>query len=540
MEEKRMKMKKLLSSGMSLLLATALLAGCGGAPQTSAVTESAQGSEAVSEAQTQEASSEAAESASDEIVTLKWYMSINPVAADTDKVMEKINEYTKEKIGVEIDYTVIANPDYKEKMPTLINSGDYFDICFTANWTTNYTQFAGRGAFMDIKELLPQYAKETWEFIPQELWTAASIDGAIYGVPSYKEMGWQSGFFVNSDMAEEYGIDLSAVKTLEDYTEVLKTVKEKSEAAGQDVIGVSGMTFNLTVPYESLTGTPTLPGASPVSEFGNFEGEEEVFNQYASQDYMDYCNLVRDWYNNGYLSADPVNYDSDTANRDNDFANGKLFSYVISYAPGAAESEEAKTGHGVTFVPLMNPLFETRNAMGGLLAISSASKYPEKALEFINLLNTDEYVGTLIRHGIEGEHHTAVGDTQVDRTMGGTLDPADNGYDYTYGWQFGTPFNQKWDISYPDNIEEMFTEYNESAITAAHNGFTFDTTPVEAEIAALTSTVEEYAKALESGMVDPAENVPKFLQALEDNGVQILMDEIQTQLDAWGSGAAAE
>ena len=173
-----MKMKKLLSSGMSLLLATALLAGCGGAPQTSAVTESAQGSEAASAAQTQEASSEAAESASDEIVTLKWYMSINPVAADTDKVMEKINEYTKEKIGVEIDYTVIANPDYKEKMPTLINSGDYFDICFTANWTTNYTQFAGRGAFMDIKELLPQYAKETWEFIPQELWTAASIDGA--------------------------------------------------------------------------------------------------------------------------------------------------------------------------------------------------------------------------------------------------------------------------------------------------------------------------------------------------------------------------
>ena len=187
----------------------------------------------------------------------------------------------------------------------------------------------------------------------------------------------------------------------------------------------------------------------------------------------------------------------------------------------------------------MDPLFETRNAMGGLLAISSASEYPEKALEFINLLNTDEYVGTLIRHGIEGVHYTAVGDTQVDRTMGGTLDPADNGYDYTYGWQFGTPFNQKWDISYPDNIEELFTEYNESAVSGPHNGFTFDTTPVEAEIAALTSTVEEYAKALENGMVDPAENVPKFLQALEDNGVQVLMDEIQTQLDAW-SGSSAE
>lgn len=532
-----MKMKKLLSTGLAMVLAAAMLAGCSSSSQTTSTADTGDAAATTAAATAEESSAAQQETGSDEVVTLKWYMSINPVAADTDKVIEKLNEYTREKIGVEIDYTVIANPDYKEKMPTLINSGDYFDICFTANWTTNYTQFAGRGAFMDITELLPQYAKETYDFIPEEMWTAASIDGKIYGVPSYKEMGWQSGFFVNIDMAEEYGIDLSTVKTLEDYTEVLKTVKEKSTEAGQDVIGVSGMSFNLTVPYESLTGTPTLPGASAVSAYGNFEGEAEVFNQYASQDYVDYCNLVRDWYNNGYLSADPVNYDSDTANRDNDFTNGKLFSYVISYAPGAAEAEAAKTGHGVTFVPLMDPLFETRNAMGGLLAISSASEYPEKSLEFINLLNTDEYVGTLIRHGIEGEHYTAVGDTQVDRTMGGTLDPADNGYDYTYGWQFGTPFNQKWDISYPENIEELFTEYNESAKAAPHNGFTFDTTPVEAEIAALTSTVEEYAKALESGMVDPAENIPKFQQALKDNGVEVLLGEIQTQLDSWNSSA---
>ena len=231
-----MKMKKLLSTGLALLLTTAMLAGCGGSTQT-ASTDSAEtgGSAAASEeasAADTAAETTAQETGSDEVVTLKWYMSINPVAADTDKVIEKLNEYTRDKIGVEIDYTVIANPDYKEKMPTLINSGDYFDICFTANWTTNYTQFAGRGAFLDITELLPQYAPETWEFIPEELWTAASIDGSIYGVPSYKEMGWQSGFFVNSDMAEEYGIDLSTVKTLEDYTEVLKTVKEKSTAAG--------------------------------------------------------------------------------------------------------------------------------------------------------------------------------------------------------------------------------------------------------------------------------------------------------------------
>lgn len=470
----------------------------------------------------------------DEVVTLKWFMSINPVAPDTQKVIDELNNYTKEKIGVVVDYNVIANPDYKEKMPTYINSGEDFDICFTANWTTNYVQFANNDAFMDITDLLPEYAKETYEFIPQQLWDAVKVNDKIYGVPSYKEMGWQGGLFINEDMAAEYGVDLDNVKTLADYTEVLKTVKEKSDEAGQKVIGISGMSanmgFSLTNPYESLTGTQSIPGASAVKEYNNFTDQEEVFNQYATQEYMDYCKLAHSWYEAGYTSKDPVQYDTDTANRDNDFKNGTLFSYLIQFAPGADVSEAAKTGHGVKFIPLMKPLFETRSGLGGLLAISSGSEHAEEALAYINLLNTDEYVGTMIRHGIEDVHYTAVGENQVDRTLGGTIKPEDNGYDYTFGWQFGTPFNQKWDISYPDNVAELFDQYNAESITAPHNGFSFDSAPADTVIAAVTNVVAEYSQALETGMVDPEEKIPEFLQALEDNGVNELLDEIRTQL----------
>ena len=473
-----------------------------------------------------------ASSGEDGVTTLTWYMSINPVAADTDKVIEALNEYTREKIGVEIDYKVIANPDYKEKMPNLINAGEYFDICFTSNWTTDYLQFVGKDAFLDITELLPEYAGETYDFIPQAVWDAVKVNGSIYGVPSYKEMGWQGGIVYNSDMAEEYGIDMSAVKTLDDFTQVLATVAEKSKAAGRDVVGVSGLTnaWSMAAPYESLTGNPKLPAAAAVPEFGNFQdvAAEGVFNQYASEEYMNYCKLVREWNQAGYLGGDPVNYDSDIANRDNDFNNGALFSYFIQYAPGTAESMSASSGHGVGFWASMEPLFETRSAMGGLLAVSSASEHPEKALEFINLLNTDEYVGTLIRHGIEGEHYTAVGENQVDKTMGGTL--TDNGYDYTYGWQFGTPFNQKWDISYPDNIEELFQQYNDAAVISPNNGFTFDAVPVETQVAALTNVISEYTPSLETGSVDPAEYIPKFLDALKANGADALIEEVNTQL----------
>ena len=507
--------KRVAALTMTAAMSVGLLAGCGGSDTPPSSTGSGD----------------------DEITTLIWYMSINPVAPDTDEVIAKLNEYTREKIGVEIDYRVMANPDYKEKMPNLINAGEYYDICFTSNWTTDYLQFTSKEAFMDITELLPQYAKETYDFIPQAIWDAVKVNGSIYGVPSYKEMGWQGGIVYNSDMAEAYGIDMSAVKTLEDYTKVLEVVAEKSKAEGKNVVGVSGLTnaWPMAAPYESLTGNPKLPAAAAVPEFNNFQdvSGQAVFNQYASEEYMNYCQIVRGWNQAGYLGGDPVNYDSDIANRDNDFNNGALFSYFIQYAPGTSESMSASSGHGVGFVPLMEPLFETRSAMGGLLAISYASEHPDKALEFINLLNTDEYVGTLIRHGIEGEHYTAVGDNQVDKTMGGTL--TDNGYDYTYGWQFGTPFNQKWDISYPDNIEQLFQEYNDSAVIAPNNGFTFDMVPVETQVAALTNVIAEYTPSLETGSVDPAEYIPRFLEALNANGADTLLEEVDSQLASFNA-----
>lgn len=512
--------KKAMSACLAAGMIGTMLIGCSRGEETANVA--------------QESENAAAESGG-EIVTLKWYMSLPSVAPDTDAIIEELNKYTREKIGVEISYMPMSDSDYMEKMPTYINSGEAFDICFTANWSTDYLQFAQRDAFLDISTLLPEYGKETWDFIPEEVWKAVSVNGAVYGIPSYKEQGWQGGIYVNSEMAANYGIDLSAVKTLEDYTDVLKIVSDKAKAENKKVIGISGLSqgFTILTPFESLLGNGVLPGASAVSAYKNFSGQDEIFNQYASPEYMDYCKLVYGWNKAGYLPSDPLNYDQDTANRDNDFTNGTLFSYAIQYAPGAAESAAALYGHEVTFIPMMTPLFETRSALGGLMAVSQGCKNPEKAVEFLNLLNTDEYVGTLMRHGIEGKHHTAVGDTQIDKTMGGSLSAENNGYDYTFGWQFGSPFNQKWDVSYPKNIEELFREYNASAVTGPHVGFSFDSSNVNTEISALTNIVTEYAPALENGMVNPEEKMPEFLSALEANGVAELMNEIQTQLDGW-------
>ena len=53
-------------------------------------------------------------------------------------------------------------------------------------------------------------------------------------------------------------------------------------------------------------------------------------------------------------------------------------------------------------VPADAPYMDSTSGQGAMMAISAVSKNPEKALEFLNLLNTDPYVMTTLNYGLEG------------------------------------------------------------------------------------------------------------------------------------------
>ena len=76
----KLRTKRLLSIGLAAAMTAGLLAGCG-----------------------QKGGSDNGGSDEEGITTLTWYMSINPVAADTDQVIEILNESTRQKIGSDKD-----------------------------------------------------------------------------------------------------------------------------------------------------------------------------------------------------------------------------------------------------------------------------------------------------------------------------------------------------------------------------------------------------------------------------------------------------
>lgn len=84
---------------------------------------------------------------------LSFYMSNSPVI-DQERIMAKANEIIEKEIGVHLNLIMIDGSQYQEKMNLMINTGDAWDLCFTANWFDFYNH-AGKGAYADLTELLP-------------------------------------------------------------------------------------------------------------------------------------------------------------------------------------------------------------------------------------------------------------------------------------------------------------------------------------------------------------------------------------------------
>ena len=75
---------------------------------------------------------------------------------------------------------------------------------------------------------------------------------------------------------------------------------------------------------------------------------------------------------------------------------------------------------------------------------------------------------------------------------------------------------------------------NDSAAVSPNLGFLFDTTNVENEVAAVSGVIAEYQSDIFYGMLDDVEGrINDFVEKLNANGIEKIVAEAQTQLDAW-------
>lgn len=458
----------------------------------------------------------------EEVVNLIWYQVGEP-QEDMALVLEKVSEYTKEKIGVTVEINQIGWKDYNKTMQTIINTGQAYDLAFTSSWTNDYVTNAQRGAFLQLDDLLTQYGKEMYGSIDENFWEAVKIDGKIYGVPSEKEIGSMPMWVFTKEYVDKYNVPYQDIHTLEDLEPWLKIIQENEP----DVVPLY-ITNDYSVP-RYMEVIQDIIGI----EYG--DATLTVKNLYETDRMIQMLKVMRRYYLLGYINND--------AALTTDNKSVKRFVTKGDGQPYAESIWSKDLGYEVVASNIMDAKITNVSARGAITAISKTSKYPEKAVMLLNLINTDEYLRNLLNYGIEGVHYEKVELSEEDKELAeGKEDVYDfkirlnpdkqRSYSVPY-WVQGGLFNTYVLETEPIDKWSQFSGFNAGMKPSLCFGFDFESKSVYAKILKVKEICDKYAAPLNSGSVDPEVYIPQMNQKLDSVGIDAIIDEMQRQIDQW-------
>lgn len=220
------------------------------------------------------------------------------------------NEISK-RTGINVEFVhPSAGTTGTEAFQILMSSGDYPDMIeyYWATYTGGPDQAINDGVIISLNDYLEDYAPNYYDIMEGKQakennfkYKADSIskDGNYYGfkglnVGTYSGYG---GLFVRKDMLDKWG--LSVPETIDEWTTVFKTAKEngvKAPLTGQKGIFAAfaspsfNSAWNIGKNFYVDKGTV---------KFGPIEDE-----------YIDYLNQIKAWYDAGYIDIDFVTNDA--------------------------------------------------------------------------------------------------------------------------------------------------------------------------------------------------------------------------------------
>lgn len=447
----------------------------------------------------------------DDVVTIKIHTPI-PEQTDGEAVMEALNEYTREKIGVEVDY-VFHGGSYADKIQTIIASGEEYDACFTANWINSYSVNVSKGAFIDVKDMVPEVAPKLLEVIPEYMWTAATVDGGVYAIPNQQIVARQMGILIPKEYADASGMDYKAITN---YTNVTDFAQKIYDEFGAKVQGMPIAQCAEYCGYEYLNDYLSAGVVKMDDETAT------VVNFYETQEWLDMLNEMAVLDSKGLLDGE--------CGYMNDYSESQRVAKKLSvgfggtYKPGVEAEESARAGYDCLMGTIeMEPYISTSSVTATMYGISATSKHPEETLKYLELINTDPYAMNLVSYGIEGKHYEKTGENSIK------LIP-NSGYSHGQSWALGNVFNTYVLEGQPEDVWEQTKALNDSAKTSPILGFAFNSEPVKMEITSVSKVVKEYESII-GGELPVEETNAEFVEKLKVAGVDKVVEEMQSQID---------
>lgn len=443
---------------------------------------------------------------------------------DEERIEQKINEILEPELNANLDIVVLPWASASQQLQLMLSGDEKIDVFYTQ--ATNAVQYMNAGQIVDMSELIDKYGTNIKQIYGEDIAKINQIEGFVYGVPNQIERGSIPAVFMRKDLVEKYNIDTSQIKEPKDLESVFETVK-----AGEPDMTMLYSINDGDTPVTRLFRGDNLSDNNYLGVLMDQTNSTKLENFFATDWFKDTTTMLYNWYQKGYISQDAG---TNTENWRTVCKAGNLFSLFFAYHPGTPVEFESSTGYDFEIVPFYNePIINSSSYNGVTFSIAQNSENPEKTMEVLDYIYGSSEIMNLLNWG-EQDKDYVIEDADngiINFPEGITSDNA--GYNLNLGWELPNQFiAYKWTGSDPKLWEKM-EEFNSSAKSSKAVGFLFDSSNYSSEIAALSNIVKQYSGALYSGSGDPDELIPELLEALDDAGINEVIQAKQEQLDAF-------
>lgn len=438
---------------------------------------------------------------------------------DLPMIQERLDEITMREINAHVELEAVSLFSLANVYALKASSQEKNDLMIMFPGSTYVTEFANNNMIRPVEEELEAWGPEI-KAVLGEMLKVGEYKGHQYAIPQNRDLSKNAaGFHLNRELCAKYDIDPAAITTIEDLEAAFAIIKENEPEVTvvmPEMTG-SGIAIALFDYYD------TCGSGAGVLEVGE-DGSLKIVNQMEQDYYVEAIKKVREWYEKGYISKDVLTVQDTGASATR---VGKCFA-------SAAVSVGPSMGDDVSVSVVLNtdkPMVSTSDDQMILWGVASTCERPDKAIQFLNMCYGSEEVSNLMMFGVEGVHYTVLEDNSVEIF---------NSEGWENSWmQFGDYNkeyirNERMVASGATSVDE-FKEKESSWPTeySPAYGFNFDATNVKTEIASCDAVNNEFGSALGCGTVDPETELPKYIQRMNDAGIQKILDEKQAQLDEW-------
>lgn len=355
-----------------------------------------------------------------EPITLKAMVNVSPFQADYPGIMVW-QEYEK-MTGIKIDWIQVPAANVTEKRNLALASGDLPDLFFRMGIPENdIVKYGDQGTFIKLNDLIDQYGpnfKKVLATVPEVKKALPVPDGTIYSLPSMTDglvFEVSPKMFLNKVWMDKLGLKMPT--TTDEFYSLLKAFKDKDPNGNGKADEIPWSGYDLTQVTQPLKGSWGLGnrGRNHINVDMDPTTGKLRYLPIAPQ-YKDMVEYISKLYTEGLIDQEIFTMKSPqlVAKAEQGLVGTACF--VNTAFLGASHEKD--------YVGITNALKgpkgdQTYTALGsrmggkGAFVITSANKYPEATMRWIDYFYGDEGI-KFFYMGIEGKSYKKTADGKYE------------------------------------------------------------------------------------------------------------------------------